>query len=118
MNNLTRNLACSWGNRGVRVNALLPGYFPSEMTDQFFALDGYTKYVEDCTAVGRVGRAGELAGPLLLLASDAGSYMTGHLLTVDGGYSASIGGRPFPDSVYAGLRAVFPDGRVDHIGPG
>ena len=115
VNNLTRNLACSWADRGVRVNAILPGYFPSEMTDPFFAVDGYRDYVNEATAMGRVGDVDELAGPLLLLASDAGSYMTGHTLVVDGGYSASIGGRRWPQKTYAGMRQLYPDGRAEQI---
>jgi len=116
VNNLTRNLACSWADRGVRVNAILPGYFPSEMTDPYFAIDGYLDYVNAATAMGRLGDLEELAGPLLLLASDAGSYMTGHTLVVDGGYSAGIGGFKFNDRVYDGMQALFPDGRAEPIG--
>lgn len=116
VNNLTKNLACSWADRGVRVNAILPGYFPSEMTDPFFAVDGYLDYVNEATAMGRVGDLDELSGPLLLLASDAGSYMTGHTLVVDGGYSASIGGVKFPDRTYAGMDQLYPDGRARRIG--
>jgi len=116
VNNLTRNLACSWADRGVRVNAILPGYFPTEMTDPFFAADGYLDYVNEATAMGRVGDLEELSGPLLLLASDAGSYMTGHTLVVDGGYSASIGGVKFPARTYAAMNELYPDGRAIRIG--
>ena len=118
VNGLTKNLACSWADRGVRVNALLPGYFPSEMTGPFFAVPGYVDYVEEATAMNRVGELEELAGPLLLLASEAGSYMTGHTLVVDGGYSASIGGVRFEDRTYDGMHAAFPDGRAQRIFPG
>lgn len=118
VNNLTRNLACSWADRGVRVNAILPGYFPSEMTGPWFDVKGFPQYVENATPTGRIGELDELAGPLLLLASDAGSYMTGHTLVVDGGYSASIGGVRFPSSVYEGMQALFPDGRAERIVPG
>ena len=52
VNILTKNLACSWADRGVRVNAILPGYFPSEMTDPFFEVDGYLDYVNAATAFG------------------------------------------------------------------
>ena len=117
VNNLTRSLANSWADRGVRVNAILPGYFPSEMTDPFFEVDGYLDYVNEATAMGRVGDLEELSGPLLLLASDAGSYMTGHTLVVDGGYSASIGGVKFQDRTYAALSALYPDDRGEQIKP-
>ncbi len=115
VNNMTRNLACSWADRGVRVNAICPGYFPSEMTDPFFAVDGYLDYVNAATAMHRVGELEELAGPLLLLASDAGSYITGHMMVVDGGYSASIGGAQFEDRTYAGMQKLYPDGRAERI---
>lgn len=115
VNNLTRNLACSWADRGIRVNAIAPGYFPSEMTDPFFDVNGYTEYVKESTAMGRIGETDELAGPLLLLASDAGSYITGHILVVDGGYSASIGGRRWTESIYRGLEEITPDDRAKHI---
>ena len=78
--NLTRHLACSWSDRGVRVNAIAPGWFPSEMTDPFFAIDGFTDYASEHAAIGRIGDPEELAGALLLLASDAGSFITGHTL--------------------------------------
>lgn len=115
VNNLTRNLACSWADRGVRVNAVAPGYFPSEMTGPFFDVPGYLDYVNNATAMGRVGKLDELAGPLLLLASDAGSYITGHTLVVDGGYSSSIGAVKFEQATYEGMDALFPDGRAQRI---
>lgn len=117
VNGMTKNLACSWADRGVRVNALLPGYFPSEMTGPFFDVPGYLDYAKDATSMGRIGELEELAGPLLLLASDAGSYMTGHTLVVDGGYSASIGGVRFEDKIYEGMQALYPDGRAVRITP-
>ncbi len=107
--NLTRNLACSWADRKVRVNAIAPAYFPSEMTGPYWEVDGYTEYVEGATPMGRIGELEELAGPLLLLASDAGSYMTGMTMPVDGGYSNAIGHVRWTDNIYQGLRAVIPD---------
>ena len=116
VNNLTRNLAASWADRGVRVNTIAPGYFPSEMTGPFFAVPGYLDYVKEATPMARVGELEELAGPLLLLASDAGAYMTGHTLIVDGGYSSTIGGVKFSQATYDGMHEVFPDGRAIRIG--
>ena len=115
--NLTRNLACSWSDRGIRVNAIAPGYFPSEMTDPFLAIDGFKAFAKDRTPMGRVGDPDELAGALLLLASDAGSFITGHTLVVDGGYSAGVGQSRWPEDVYRTLEEIIPDQRAKRIQP-
>ncbi|MCI3273612.1 SDR family NAD(P)-dependent oxidoreductase [Streptomyces cylindrosporus] len=85
---LTRELAGQWGGSGVRVNALAPGWFRSEMTEELFADERSRRWVERGAMVGRGGEPGELDGALLYLASDASSYCTGHVLTVDGGWTA------------------------------
>lgn len=85
---LTRELAGQWGPAGIRVNALAPGWFRSEMTDELFADDRSCRWVERGTMLGRGGTPGELDGALLYLASDASSYCTGQVLTVDGGWTA------------------------------
>lgn len=108
--NLTRNLACSWADRKVRVNAIAPAYFPSEMTGPYFEVPGYTEFVNEATPMGRTGELSELAGPLLLLASDAGTYITGITLPVDGGYSASVGQSRWNEDIYAGLSELNPEG--------
>jgi NAD(P)-dependent dehydrogenase (short-subunit alcohol dehydrogenase family) len=84
---LTRHLAAVWGSAGVRVNALAPGYFPTELTG-FLADPGFAQSVRDRTLLGRVPEPGELDGPLLFLATDASSYMTGQTLVIDGGWTS------------------------------
>jgi len=83
----TRDLAAEWGRRGVRVNALCPGYFPTDMTEGL-THPGAIKRIERRSLLGRVPRIDELDGALLFLASDASSYMTGQTLVIDGGWTA------------------------------
>ena len=115
--NLTRNLACSWADRGVRVNAIAPGWFPSEMTDPFFAMGSMKAWAASTAPMGRVGNPDELAGPVLFLASDASSFVTGQTLVVDGGLSATSGYCPMPEDFYQQLEAAMPDGLGKRIVP-
>ncbi len=85
---LTRELAGQWGRRGIRVNALVPGWFDTEMTDGLFSNEKSAGWVRRNTMLGRGGREGEVDGALLFLASDASSYVTGQVLVVDGGWTA------------------------------
>jgi NAD(P)-dependent dehydrogenase (short-subunit alcohol dehydrogenase family) len=81
---LTRDLAQQWsGRKGIRVNALAPGFFETEMTSQY--RPGYLEDQLRRSPLGRVGKPEELTAALLLLASDAGGYITGQTLVVDGG---------------------------------
>jgi NAD(P)-dependent dehydrogenase (short-subunit alcohol dehydrogenase family) len=85
--NLTRHLAAVWGQDGVRVNALAPGYFPTDMTG-FLDDPAFAQAIRDHTLLARTPAPGELDGPLLFLATDASSYMTGQTLVIDGGWTA------------------------------
>lgn len=85
--NLTRELAAQWARKGIRVNSIAPGWFHSEMTEELFSDERSIRFVQKKTPMGRAGSPDELIGALLLLASDAGSFMTGQSLLVDGGWT-------------------------------
>lgn len=85
---LTRELACQWAKWGIRVNALVPGFFPSESTELMQSDPKSAAYVERGTPMRRFGQAHELDGALLFLASDASTFMTGQMLVIDGGWTA------------------------------
>jgi NAD(P)-dependent dehydrogenase (short-subunit alcohol dehydrogenase family) len=86
--NLTRDLAVHWASHNIRVNALGPAYFPSDMTGGLMEDKGLVAEIERRTPMGRMGRPEELDGPVVFLASDASSYITGQTLYVDGGWTA------------------------------
>jgi NAD(P)-dependent dehydrogenase (short-subunit alcohol dehydrogenase family) len=86
--NFTRHLAAQWGERRVRVNALAPGFFPTELTGELN--DARQRaHIRQQTLLGRVPEISEIDGPLLFLASAAASYVTGQVLVVDGGWTAT-----------------------------
>ena len=83
---LTKSLAVEWAQYGIRVNSISPGYIKTEMT--LSAMKHLFPTWESLTPMGRLGEPEELRGAVLYLASDASSYMTGHDLVIDGGYTA------------------------------
>jgi NAD(P)-dependent dehydrogenase (short-subunit alcohol dehydrogenase family) len=83
---LSRSLAVEWAQYGIRVNSISPGYIKTEMT--MSSMTRLFPMWESLTPMGRLGEPEELRGAVLYLASDASSYMTGHDLVVDGGYTA------------------------------
>jgi NAD(P)-dependent dehydrogenase (short-subunit alcohol dehydrogenase family) len=87
VHNLTRNLAREWGPLGIRCNVLVPGFFPSELNRSILD-DERVAAIMAHTPLGRFGDPDELAGATLLLASDAGRFITGAELVVDGGFAA------------------------------
>ncbi len=87
VNGLTRELANQWAADGIRVNAIAPGWFPSEMTDELLGDERSRRWLERQCPMGRPGREDELDGILLFLASDASSYCTGQVIAVDGGWT-------------------------------
>ncbi len=82
---MTRNMALEMARFGVRVNAIAPGYFKTELNDSYLESEAGAQMIQRI-AQRRIGEMKELSGPLLLLASDAGSYMTGSTIVVDGGH--------------------------------
>lgn len=82
---LTKAMAVEWADNRIRVNALAPGYFPTEINEGFFETANGREMIARIPQQ-RIGHPDELGGPLLLLASDASSYMTGSVITVDGGH--------------------------------
>ena len=86
--NLTRELALQWARKGIRVNALCPGWFPSEMTAGMESDEGAQRFILANSPIPRMGEDHELDGALLLLASPASTFLTGQSLIVDGGWTA------------------------------
>jgi NAD(P)-dependent dehydrogenase (short-subunit alcohol dehydrogenase family) len=91
VNQLTKLLACEWGDRNLRVNAIAPNFFMSEMTRHLLEDSGMADWMRSRTPMRRLGELDELVGPFLFLASDASSFVTGTVIAVDGGWSASGG---------------------------
>ena len=87
---LTKSMALELARDNIRVNALAPGYFSTEFNDAFLASEAGLRLLSR-VPMRRAGQLQELDGPLLLLASDAGAFMTGSVLTVDGGHTVAIG---------------------------
>ena len=115
--NLTRNLALSWAGRGVRVNALAPGWFPSEMASPFIEAPVYGEHILRHEPTGRVGDPAELVGPLLFLASDASRRVIGETLVVNGGHSAGFMGARYEEELYDFHAEVVPEGLGERIMP-
>lgn len=86
---LTRSLGCEWANDGIRVNAIAPGVFPTELNEEIVNDTPRGRELLMRTPMRRFGRPDELVGPAVMLASDAASFITGQCIVVDGGYLAS-----------------------------
>ena len=86
---LTRAMAQAWSRDGITANAIGPGFFPTELTGPVFADPARAAANAAATCIGRNGEMGDIDGPLLFLCSDASAYVTGQVLMVDGGYTAT-----------------------------
>ena len=85
--NLTQNLAREWATKGVRVNAIRPGFFPTKWNLENFIDEDRKKSILNHTPMRRYGKPSELVGAVFWLASDASNFVTGAEITVDGGFS-------------------------------
>jgi gluconate 5-dehydrogenase len=87
---LTKGMAIDWGRHGIRVNGLGPGYFRTELNKALVEDEKFSSWLAGRTPLGRWGEVDELVGAAIFLASDASSFVNGHILYVDGGITASI----------------------------
>ncbi|MEO0629575.1 MAG: SDR family oxidoreductase [Planctomycetota bacterium] len=88
--NLTKGMATDWAKHGLQCNAIAPGYFDTPLNAALVADSEFSKWLEGRTPAGRWGRVEELVGACIFLASDASSFVNGHVLYVDGGITASL----------------------------
>ena len=88
--NLTKGMATDWARHGLQCNAIAPGYFDTPLNAALVADPDFSAWLEKRTPAGRWGRVEELVGACVFLASDAASFVNGHVLYVDGGITASL----------------------------
>ena len=88
--NLTKGMATDWAKHGLNCNAIAPGYFDTPLNAALVADPDFTAWLEKRTPAGRWGKVEELVGACIFLASDASSFVNGHILYVDGGITASL----------------------------
>lgn len=87
---LTKGMCADWGKFGIQVNGLGPGYFKTELTRALVEDTDFTAWLSNRTPAGRWGEVGELKGAAIFLASDASSFVNGHILYVDGGITSAL----------------------------
>jgi len=114
---LTQNLAANWADRGVRVNAIAPGWFPSEMTSAWVNKTTFLDHISATSPMGRIGKPEELIGTLILLASEASSFINGQTISVDGGISSSTGLPFFTEEMFEFMERAVPKELAKRIQP-
>ncbi len=87
---LTKSMATDWGKHGLRINAIAPGYFKTELNKALVEDEDFSAWLTSRTPIGRWGDVDELVGAAIFLASDASSFVNGHILYVDGGVTACL----------------------------
>lgn len=90
VNMMTRGMANEWGPSNVRVNAIAPGFFPTDLSKKLWQQPQMAKWAQEVTPLGRLGDVKELVGAAIFLASEAGAFVTGQVIRVDGGVTAGI----------------------------
>jgi gluconate 5-dehydrogenase len=88
--NLTRGMATDWAKHGLNVNGIAPGYIRTELNEALLKNQEFNAWVERRTPAGRWAEPGELGGAAIFLSSDAASFVNGHILYVDGGFTATV----------------------------
>jgi gluconate 5-dehydrogenase len=88
--NLTRGMAVDWAQHGLNVNGIAPGYIRTELNEALLKNQDFNSWVEKRTPMGRWGEPAELGGAAIFLASDASSFVNGHILYVDGAFTATV----------------------------
>ena len=88
VNQLTKVLAIEWAQHNINVNAIAPAFIETPFTAPMFQEPGFRKYVLDSTPLGRVGTTRDVSGAVVFLASESSNYITGHVLLIDGGWTA------------------------------
>lgn len=86
--NLTRALACEWGDKGITVNSICPGYFETPLTKETLESDFFQEYAKTMIPMARYGKEGELDSAAIFLSSPCSTYVNGVILPVDGGYTS------------------------------
>ncbi|WEK05642.1 MAG: SDR family oxidoreductase [Candidatus Devosia phytovorans] len=88
--NITRGMAVDWARHGLNVNGIAPGYFATELNDALLKDDKFNSWIEARTPMGRWGQPEELGGAAVFLASEASRFVNGHILYVDGAFTATV----------------------------